>query len=182
MASAGSVTRLASAALLTAGGVTIAATVGIDYMLHFWLYIGVQGVGFTLTLAGALLAFGAFPRELAWGLFAAGSAGWFICWSWFLSFGLLIPIPIVFWAAVSSIAYLASTFVVGTSANSSSAMVTGALSVGSLLSTVVMAAVPTISSDFSYLPFGVGVAVGGILLAILTIRGERSSETSHPKR
>lgn len=165
----------ASAVLIAVGGMTVVATVAIDYMSNFWAYIGIQGVGFFLILIGSSFAGDWFTRKPAWGLFVGASSGWFVCWSWFLSFGLLIPIPLVFWAAISSIAYLASTLLVALSSKPSQAVIPGVMALGSLLSTAIMAGNSTFASDFNYVPVGVGAMAAGIIFGLRILMNRKKA-------
>jgi hypothetical protein len=161
---------IASASLIGAGGMAVVATLKIDYMSNFWAYNGIQGLGFLFVLFGSTLAGDGFMRRAAWVLFLGGSSGWFICWSWFLSFGLLIPVPLVFWAAISSLAYLVSTLLLVDGGEPVRAAVPAMMTVGSLGSTVIMAANPVFASDWTYLPVGAGAVLSGIIFGFLVLR------------
>jgi hypothetical protein len=116
----------------------------------------------------SLLAFSIFERRSGWVLFTAGSGLWLLCWSWFLHLGFFLPIPLVFWASLGTLSYLISAVILFLNREMASTAVVGVVAVGSIASTFVMQSVAgsTMSPDFSYIPFAVGAALGGVACAI----------------
>lgn len=161
-----------SAVLLLAGGLVLMGTLAIDYMSPggFWVYIGTQGIGFALILTSSALSLPAFRQKLAWAIYLAGSCGWLICWSWFLHLGLFIPIPLVFWAAISSGCYVMSAIISGAASDIAGAVIAGTVGLGSTFSAWVMALNPTFASDCNYIPIAVGAVAGGAILAGVAMR------------
>lgn len=168
---------LLAAIALSGGGAALLSTLAIDYMnpAGFWAFIGTQGIGFVLVLLAATLTYNSVRQKMGWGALVAASAGWVICWSWFLHLGLFIPIPLVFWAGGASVGYLAATFILGAGGDDIGAAVTGVLALGSMLSTAVMAVNPVFASDFNYIPFGAGALLAGIVLGFSALRTRGSA-------
>jgi len=160
--------KLLSPSLMMFGGMLIISALGIDYMSTrgFWTYISVQGAGFAVAVIAAGLSFSAFRHKGAWALFFASCCGWMVCWSWFLTLGLLIPVPMVLWAAISSVGFLISTFLGVIRSDVVAVAIAAAFGLGSALSTGILAANPVFASDYSYIPFAVGAVGGGVILAI----------------
>ena len=158
------------ASLISIGGLAIAATVVVDHMVNPWTFFAIQGCGFLLLFVGSGISFRRFSQPRTWILLVAGSSGWFICWSWPFTFGLLIPLPLVFWAALASIACLVGTFFAVESKRASQWAALGVLTIGSFASTIVMASDRLYASDWTYVPLGVGAAAAGIFLGVGSLR------------
>ncbi|MEV4669073.1 hypothetical protein [Microbacterium sp. LWO12-1.2] len=169
---------LSGGALISLGGLTIAASVALYLMSYFWAFFAIQGCGFLLLLVGSGLSFRWFSQPRTWILLVAGSSGWFICWSWPFTFGLLIPIPLVFWAALSSIAYLVGTFFAVESGKASQWAALSVLTIGSFASTIVMASDRLYASDWTYVPVGLGAAAAGIFLGVGSLRSQPTALAS----
>lgn len=163
---------IVAAVLLSAGGLVLIGTLAIDYMSPggFWPYIGAQGAGFVLIVISSTLCLPGFRQKSAGATFLAGSCGWFICWSWFLHLGLLVPIPLVFWAAVASGCYVMSAAISGAVSDIPGTVVAAVLGAGSTFSTWVMALNATFASDYNYIPIAAGAVIGGVVLGGTALR------------
>lgn len=161
-----------AAVLMSTGGAVLLFPLTIDYVAQraYWEVILLQGLGFLLVFTASLLAFGIFERTSGWAVFAAGSGLWLLCWSWFLHLGLFLPIPLVFWASLATLAYLISAFIFLINRELMSAAVVGVVAAGSIASTFVMQLVAEskVSPDYSYIPFAVGAVMGGVASAVAT--------------
>ncbi|MFJ2551947.1 hypothetical protein [Microbacterium sp. NPDC087591] len=178
MTSTRSLVPISGAALISLGGLAIAATVVVDHMVNPWAFFAIQGCGFFLLFVGSGLSFRWFSRPRTWILLVVGSSGWFICWSWPFAFGLLIPLPLPFWAALSSIAYLVGTFFAVESRKASQWTALSVLTIGSFATTIVMATDRIYASDWTYVPVGLGAAAAGIMLSVGSLRHSSQPDTS----
>lgn len=158
------------------GGLVLLGSFAIDYMANFWTYIGAQGAGFALILAGSILTGATFRTGAARLLIVASTIVWFVCWSWFLTFGLFIPIPLVFWAALASLGYLVSVFALAIKSEFLTAIVPALLALGSWTSTGVMAMNPVFAADYTYAPFAIGALGAGIVSTTLAYQRSKLNQ------
>ena len=170
--------RTVASVLMIGGGLSLLLPLAIDYVGQraYTLVFLLQALGFVMILGASLLSLSVFEHTLARAMFVSGTALWLLCWSGFL-IGYFVPIPLAFWAALASLAFLTGVAVCLIRHEWTSAILASVLAGGSICSTLVMllAAASLVSPDYSYVFFALGAVAGGVLLVTL----KWSARTSH---